>query len=68
MLTKIGETVYDAGDYATRPQEIIVDEDNIGFITEYWNHGFFDTMKKACKYNQESRMRYHAWINKELFN
>ena len=54
----IGDTVYDAGDFADPVSKITVTEDNQFMISMFWNSSYFDNYKAASRKNAEFHNEY----------
>lgn len=57
-MPKVGEVVFDSGDWAEPVKEITVTEKNLGVITKFWNKLYFRNRLAAEKKNAVAKETY----------
>lgn len=63
-MPQIGDKVFRAGDWMNNTRQIIVTEDNINFVNQFWNSLFYDNKIDAD--NKMYRDDYEEWLSRGI--
>lgn len=65
-MPQIGDKVFEAGDWMENTKQIVVTEDNINIVNQFWNSLFYDNELDADKRMYKAKAEYGEWLYRGL--
>lgn len=65
-MPQIGDKVFEAGDWIENTKQIVVTEDNINIVNQFWNSLFYDNELDADKQMYKVKAEYGEWLYRGL--